>query len=1049
MTREQTIVSNRVKQLECLLQNKNSISKRLGELAKGNTIAPDNLSIITSPLFKGVFNGELSESLFASSVSAVDFDKHPKDFFTALNKFLCAKPVKSAPSKTRYIEVMREYGYTLVKNDTSVFGRKGQYAEIIKLFKQHFVDLETNTYISASSNIMNANRAQLEAHSIDIKKTPYDSKQVQTLSEDFIFRVFLKETAIGGELIIKLPRGAKVNMRGANKGAPDYKAIALAYNMQAMGDCGQRDIASYLGESTDERLINQDEYDNNRGYTYQAVSINMIRSLADFKDNTRNKHTLMDYISFCQGEDAPGYESYSEFDKGLGHTLAVGTTAKGIEQLSVTGQGNGAFNGGLLIAGAGSGKTVLYNTLVVQAVALNNSPYMFRGKKCGYHGDGAVVLLDYKMGEWTEGWRSAFNSIGRKLYAFDGRKIPGQYLRQVQIKNSAKSGRTVTVLPITDPIPFYVAGVYFLTHLRGVIRHIYTRAGVASTTEFNKGGFNIDGITKIPRTLCLVDEITSLSEDRAFRKAMQANLFIAQDTRTTNMAWLIGGQDISAQVMPNAKLSNYNYRIVGSLAGMTSTNKAQNRYAYYNVNVPQEIVDYTEQHPQNPLLTHGVFLANNELTKSMYLPEDQNAEALARINELYGSEGMSELEQIVGYGIKHGLFTVNASVTVAGYDETYKGNNILAVALYSLGLITMDELKQMTKETLNHFKTEDSQQETEGGELIEQPSDAYEDNAVSYAAQEQSDQDTSPIFKQNEKQSKQAKPTQRRSKNSVIPSSVGEALFTGQTINNIPLENLAVGAKTHKVTINTEDYITSQSSLKTALARYSPRYVDIVLNDAWRKVLKTAEEAMDTYVTLVELLGDRLFVNKRYIDTSSLTGSDPYGIENKVAFSELVDFGVLFKTYKKLKQLTIDVSFEQKLLAYAGSYGELFEKTKSLTTVRVLARSGAYKDYLRGAVEASVPQSERRSKLNNRINKSRSSGTLKGVAADLGSMVAGHEYVSGAFRRGNQLMRGKGVKSKVFGGIAYVGGTAMAVGGLGFTVMSKAVKGVFNLLAPQ
>lgn len=1047
MAQKTKLVLNRAKQIHYLLEHKEAIEKKLQSLSGVTAFKDNTLSLMHSPMFREVFGDEILAAYSAqlNNTIIIDFDRHPQEFmksYTRLMKF--TPPSGNISGKSAYVSVFKERGYTVVTDKTKVFGRTGQFTEICKYFKDYFLDLEEdiyrNTATKASSNIMACNISLLTAKGIDVTKD-FFKKEVQDVDEDLRFKVLFKPTELGGEIVVKLPRGAKVNMEKPNgkkveKGINiDYTIIGKNYGKTVMNGCTVTTLSSYL-DSVDKRLILTDVYDNNREYEYLCVAFSLVSQIEDFASR-KNTHLFMDYIKFSTGASTAGFDFASPNDRVLGSQLVVGTKLKDLEKLAITGEGGAGFHAGMLVAGAGSGKTVLYNTLIPQVIALNNKPYNFKGKTYSNNGNGAVVLLDCKLGEWTAGWINAFKSIGKKLYAFDGSRIDPSLLKYKLDKGKDKG----SVANINTPIEMYVAGTYFVTYLRYVIRQIYNTPNkqdeslkINSTTMFNKGNFNVEGITKLPRVFIFVDELTSMAKNHNFVGALKANLLIARDTRTTNMAWLLGGQDLSNRIIDNSETSNYNYKILGNLAGMTENDKAKNRYTYYGATVPEEIIEYTQHNPGKSLMVQGTFLANNTLVKSLFLPEDQNTEALQTVYSKFGAHGMDELEKVVRYAIKHKMFTSARPVKVEGYDEAFKNNNILVAGLRQLGMITDEEYEQMTRECLGLDSIELSGDNTETTQ--------QENINLNF-------DDAAPV-----KKSKTTKGAKIIGQNE-MPTTAGEALFFGNRLKDTKNLNPDVVKKNiiqHRISPDVDLGINDTTGFKTLLAEKSPYYAERLLKSTWGNVLRESASVFGglSKITLVEILGPNLFINKRLIDLSNIVENDMYGISDKVSFYELLDYNVLFSKCRALKQLTVDTQALRKLFNQCGSnLADVFAKAKRLDSITILYRGSGEKKviYRSDANMSDVKQNTKervgREKLRSSIKKNRVSSFGEDIK-NLGNHVIGHNYCVGAYKRSYKNVRKKGIMPKISSAMWFTAGSAFAVGGVALTTGSYLFKKIFN-----
>ena len=1029
-------IENRLLNIGVLLKYERVIQDKVSALEDSINLNKDKMNIIKCPVFEVLFGVKNIEGLNNIKYS---IDTTHTQFVNDLNVFISYRPsdrgLAGYTNKEAYRELLTELGYKELFNNISFLGDTNQYKELIELIVKNYLDLNYGYIKDASSNIMYKNRKILEANGKSAKLN-FLSAEIQKLDEDFRFRVFYKQTKKGDrviscDLIVKLPRGAVIKNDLTSR---DFLTIATKYDMKLIGDCKTTTLGTRLG-LRDIRLENRDAYESEISYMYNCLSFSLIDDLGSFCDDNLNKHSFLDYIKFCRGEDTESFSEYAPNLMGLGSKITFGTTINSLKQIALTSKGGiDSFNAGLLIAGAGSGKTIVLNSILLQAIALNNEPYLVNGNEYSNSGNGAVVLMTYKAQEWIPAWQQLFREKGKKLYGFDGSFIERNLLRYNKTTKSKDNKKVPSI--IEDAIPMYVAGLYFLANLSNIIRDIYGKAGCESAVDFNNKDCSIDGIDKLPRVMVLIDEVNSLASNSDFRVPMQSHLFTARETRTANMTWLLAGQDISASVLSNSERSNYNYNILGTLSGMESPNKNTNRYMYYGANVPQEIIEYKKLHNKN-ILTRGVFLVDNELTKSLYLDESQNNEALNEILDISGGVGLDELEQVINYGIQNGLFTKRA-LKIDVYDDKYPDNNILAAGLYQMGLISEEQYKLLTEERLGEISAlEDLEISTPNqrtdkvynynqGEKQQNSKDFCASKNINLGQSYNDKQDNFQDFKKS-----------HFKYNRAIPQTAGEMLYLNDYINREDIEDIRSKVNVYSVKVDRyvdtkifEDTNLGKTSFISKLINNSPIYADMKLKQNFSAVLDQVNETIKlSNVRLIEILGNNLFLNKRLIDLSELVGCDMYGISNKIDFNELLNFRVLSRKCKGVKKYTLDTQVLNLLQSELGDdwVVELFNLNKLLKNITILNRDGSSTELERSIVLYRVK--------NKNIG---SEGVSRKV--NFSNHIKGSEYCKCAFKKGKKS------KSKIISGLWYTTGACIGTLGLVTTLLSGVVdKGLKTL----
>lgn len=1041
--RESIICENRAKQLQQLLRYEKKIKSKLNAIAMTSDTRL-SIPLLHSFLVQGAFSDDMPKNVaeILGNSKEVDYDTQPKMFLKHLSDFLKLDIQKDTSvmdqtttiNKSAYIQVLQEAGFTRINNDTVLFGKKGQYSALHTLIETRYLDLEQNKFSHiASCNIHVSNEAVLKAHNYDLK-APYNGAKLNRLDEDTSFKVFFKETKLGGILLIKLPLGAKLFPESRTV---TYDTIAQTYCKQLIGGAEYLNISTYLN-SEDPRLR---IVSGGASYEYKVLVLKLVNEMSDFA-NSDNRNDFMDYIGFCTGQSYNGFEFLTQKDNGLGHTIAIGTKMDGLEQISITGDGGSTgFVGGMLIAGPGSGKTVLYNTMILQALALNNEPYTYAGRKYQNSGNGAIIMLDVKNNEWVGSWRASFKAVGKKLYGFDGAIIPPEMLWYVK-KSRKKNSDVYERVQITQPIPLYIGGICFIKAYCDVIRDIYGQVGVTSVTAFNRGNYNVEGITKLPRTLVVADEVNTISDElngMNLGRFMSNNLYIAKTSRTANVGTMLAGQDLSKSVIGSREENSYSYRIAGTMA--------DTRYDYYGITVPENIRQY-EQASKRSVLTQGVFLVGKEIVKSMYLPEDENTQALQQIDQLYGLQGLDDFEQVVKYGIRHGIFT-SQSYTGLNDDKKYPGHNILPAALFAGGLITQEEFNMMTSECIHNSIPDSAQLE---GEIDSEPIDFTQPTENPEVRQREAEREQAGFRGQNQPGVNIKNTVKSGTK---TPVTAGEALFTGKQFKDQDLSTVLRDVKQVQIKPEVGLAINSKLGIRKRFMENSPQYRKIMLSDTWNNILKATADDLGgrNKVYLVEVLGGHLYINKRLINLDNVVSDDIYGISDKVGFTEIIRFEPILTKFPGLTQLTIDPQAYGLMVSEFGK--KPFDRVHEIRPelhITILAHDGTRRE-VTPDVSREIEEFEDKSReVKKRMSKK---GRVTSFGEDMRAatqraMGSGYDYSVGAYKRGSRIGSDK---SRAFRRTRragwYMAGTVFALTGIAVTTGSLFFKKIFNGLLSE
>lgn len=583
---------------------------------------------------------------------------------TGNSSVVSKRAARPTQDKQTYIRELASKGFFPKDNKTSVAGKTGIHDTLIGLIKLFYSESPVSS-LGFKDKVYMVNQSLLESKGVNPKGVDIWNAATYTLDEDLMFRVFIKEDDISFTVLIKLPVGV-TNFDFSRKSS-ELDAIPLLFS----------NMNPSAGTVYSSSLMKQPRVCN-LGSTrkvkaaYDCIEMVLSKDLLAFRNAN---WSLRDYIRACQGEQ----NDFASFDDlSLGEKIVVGVMPGALkaERFDCSGKYNVS---GIVGGGAGSGKTAMYDSLLVQSIALQ-----------GVEGNGAVVLIDQKE-EWVPIWRKVFNSLGVPFYGFDGEVLNSAELKWVDIKRGER---------IVENIPFkvnaYIGGILFARVVYQTIQVILKETGCSDIIEFNKGNHNYKGITRLPRIFFLVDELNSLyasiKGDPAIPQSVYKGLILARLTRTSGFHWLLGGQDPSKTLIASDERSNYNYNIFGKMA--------DERYEYFGVTQNQAVQGYEKKHGTldnpNPILSQGVFYAGpkgkTDLVKSLFVSKDERLDAIRDLNS--SLSGMQELDKIVRLALAEGYFDA-FEVTLG------KPNNIVYATLRNLGVISQKEFEYYTERVLS------------------------------------------------------------------------------------------------------------------------------------------------------------------------------------------------------------------------------------------------------------------------------------------------------------------------------------------------------------
>lgn len=584
-----------------------------------------------------------------------------------------AKTEESA--KQEYIRQLMSMGFKHITDKSKIGSNTEVYTKVLNWLKS-FCTEQPNSQSGYRYKSCEFNETLLKSKGItDIKNADIFTKKVFTVDEDLMFRLFVQETDLSYTILIKLP----VNLEDfIFKGTTVDTICSLFSNRdRANGKVFQ----SSIYESPQIKGMKIYGVDTE----YNCISLSLVKDLMDFRGSN---WLLMDYLKAATGQAVQGNPFGSFKNLPLGNKIVVGVKPNSlkIENFNCSGQQQ---TSGLICGAAGSGKSALIDSLIIQFLALQ-----------GDYGNGAALVMDAKQ-ELPNLWRPTMQKLGIPFYSFGGEVIQDQ----ASIKYINKKGEPVN---FAQPISQEVAGMIFVSTLYEVIQDILKKSGYKDVKEFNKNNANVEGITRLPRIAIFIDEMNTFAvnteNDPVAKAIMQKITGGANLTRTSGFMWFLCGQDIPKKIVTSEKRGSFKYNIFGDMP--------KERYEYFGVKENIEVIKYEEKYGTSenphPIMKQGSFYAgqgsSTELIRSMFIPDEGKEEALRLLNSQF--EGMYELDAIVKYGLRNQLFD----------RYTYgvgSANNVIFAVLKDIGIISDSEFEEATARVLGikgeepeHFEEE-------------------------------------------------------------------------------------------------------------------------------------------------------------------------------------------------------------------------------------------------------------------------------------------------------------------------------------------------------
>lgn len=802
-------------------------------------------------------------------------------------------------NKLEYARQLKKQGFNIIDDFIEVSGNKGMFSKTLDWLKSFYTEKE---YSSMGYKYMAGlvNQEVLESKGVKNPKeiNIWDPKVFQ-LDEDLQFRLFVKEDKISFTILIKLPLGVK-EFQFNDKTAVNNIAYMFSNLSSTKGETYQ---ASIMQQPMNKSIKTTREID----CPYNVIEIILVKDLLSFKNSSWK---LIDYIKACKGEQ----NDYSQLDGlTLGSRIAVGVKPGGIKAEIFNCSGKHATSG--MIGGqAGSGKTALFDSLLLQFLALG-----------GDYGDGAVILLDAKQ-EWVPAWRSVFQSKGIPFYGFDGSLLNNQEGLKQEVLNRGKK----TIQGFKGQVTQEVAGIIFVRTLYEIIQGIQKNAcNAEDLKDFNKANVNYHGITRLPRTAILVDEINTLHNftkgNPIVKSAFDLMTSGANLTRTSGYMWLLGGQNPSKTIIPSKDLVSLNYNIFGTMPPEI--------YEYYGVVENPDVVKYEEENgtsdTPHPIMSQGMFYAGKkdktELVKCLYVDKSERGQAIELIGDK-AAVGMRQLDKIVRFALDNNLFD-NYTFGVNGK------NNLIFAVLRDIGIITNEEFEYHSNRL---FGVDDDEEESDYiGAVAPDLGNIEEDNIES-----------------NSKGTSKGKDFYNQGNPSTTQPSINQN-FNNINNNDRPKRNKQQNYQSEQYRAKGQVYSEELKIENNPFKLYKSEGTLDTIN-ALRKItniiMKDVGRVIGDYslITKFEILGDGVLVFNDTVYTpkfeQSFIDSLPVVLQNKIEQGLLAEFFNLRTIYKfkNLQELVIESNNlaqgrarKEMGIGYRKRFLVLFKKFKNLHYINI------------------------------------------------------------------------------------------------------------------
>ena len=944
-----------------------------------------------------------------------------------------------------YIQVLKNSGYSLCDDRNSIAGKTSQKTNLINWLKGQCTEaLPKDCKYTSNSCLVNAE--VLKSNNIDYQTADIWSIRVNKVHEDTKFRLFIRETDISFNIIIKLPLGLEEFDFTSNKAQIEIKRLLNLFtnNDKTKGDTYS---CSLIGEIAIKSIGYMFQIDCN----YNGVFIVLSKDLIKFKNSN---YLVSDYIDACQGITNK-FMGFSD-DLCLGNKIVFGVTPGKLESVVLHTSAPNQLNGCLMSGGAGSGKSAFLDSLLVQGLALDNRDYgkLPNGTRLNNQGNGAVVLLDAKANEWVKPWKNIINSMGYVFYGFDGCMVDQSLLRYVNPKTKQSSN-------INFDIPEYVLGMCFLSALRYIIREKYGLIGAKDVVTYN----NATQDNKLPRILILCDELNTIQSTittKPFGKIYN-KFFMANDTRTASYHWVLAGQNLKARVVSNQDQVNYPYRVMGTLD--------KESYDYHGVTIDKAVEAYESKTEKGSIMSQGMFYfgkkGNTKVIKGMYLPDDNQSRqsALSKIS----LSGLNDLNNLVQWGIQNTPHLLKDNML----NNLYPNNNFVITALYITGVIDQnqfntlssyvlgeeqsqgdyDEQQQQTEQQTQHNQeqfafnlNEPEQQSLQQQQQIQQPQQESLFDNIDFSGYNIEDENT-----QHNQQTQQAQQQTAQQKVNEPLNLFDNIDFSGYRVEVEP-SNSSIFDNVHNDNLNDIDYIETNNQISYKSKSNITSRLSNILNHS-PVALKRYGKGLfgDIIKDGIGYFGNKHNINKLTIIQNDIWLNDRY-INNTDCTEDIRNIVTMKEISKLLPSLTYIILDTSIMSAFYSELGDsaiqkIFKLNKYLQHLTIQKTNNQTIEIDRQDIEVNPgirdDESENKDRLTKACNKS---SKRRFEFTGLTSKIYGFNLVSDSMGRAKDNIwysgGGKIHPLKAMGWTA-LGLSTLAVTG-GFSLIARGTEGLIN-----
>lgn len=913
---------------------------------------------------------------------------------------------QDSQTQQEYIRALQNLGFKLCDDRISIAGKTGQKTKIINWLHGMYSE-QLPKGCGYTSNSCLVNQQVLEDNQIDYRTADIWNNKVNKVHEDTIFRLFIRESDISFDIVIKLPLGLEQFDFTSKKAQIDIQTLlGIFTNMdKSKGDTFR---CSLIGDISI-KLI---------GYTfgiedckYDAVIITLSKDLLKFKNSN---FLVSDYIDACMGV-SNNFDAFRG-DLCLGNKIVIGVSPGKLHSVVLHTTAPNQFNGCFMSGGAGSGKSALLDSLLVQGLALNNGDYgrLPNGTKLNRQGNGSLVMLDAKANEWIKPWKQLLNNMGYILYGFDGCPVNSQLLRYTDRKGN--------IANVNTNIPEYVLGMCFLNSFRYVIRARYGQIQANNVTEFNSMSQDT-----LPRILILVDELNTIQDTIGGKDYGQIykRLFMAKDTRTVSYHWVLAGQNLTKSVVGGQNKTNYPYSIVGKMDA--------DGYEYHKIKLDKSVEEYEAKTSRGSIMSQGMFYFgmsdSTKVVKSMYLPAEQSVRQEV-LNKIGAFPGLVEMHQLVRWGLDNTPQLFKDTMIA----EKYPNNNFVIAALYIVGAITEQEFENLSNYCLSGGV--DTQNQDDYDSQLDIPNQeiyGFDFNSNEPVA------DSRPLNHSNQRNNTMFNGLDDLDLDGFNVSDTNNVLndidYSGFNVDIEPSENnLFNGDGTFSDNIDKRNIkyqdkkvmFENHNKINKGISKIlnkSPASIKVYANKLFEDILKTGVKYFNhkTDISILTILQNDLWLNEQYID----------GIPDDTELKNIVSMGIINKVLKHLRLIEIDTSIMASFYSELGdnAISEIFKINKQLQQLNIQKSNGEEIEINRDMALNKVQDQESKSRdiLNKACNKSQQKNW---ELNDLTSKIYGFGKVQESFRRASSNIwhSGDGVHP-----IRAFGWTALGIGTLAVT----------------